>query len=111
MQEQANNIVQVEKKKSKWNISRYFKENSPKNQKAPKTLKEKLNGSHHEETRCTKSQVENTLENRNLKRPSSYFLVLQCWPQQHFIDSGAFAWEFSRSKYPDLFSVFTSSYI
>lgn len=49
-----------------------------KNQKAPKTPKEKLNGSHHEQTRRTKSQVENALENRNLKRPSSYFLVLQC---------------------------------
>lgn len=77
MQEQANNMVQVEKK-SKCYISRYFKEKSPKNQKGPKTPKEKLNGSHHEQTCHTKSQVENALENRNLKRPSSYFLVLQC---------------------------------
>lgn len=72
MQEQANNIVQVEKK----NPNVTLRKRAQKNQKAPKTPKEKLNGSHHEQTRRTKSQVENALENRNLKRPSSYFLVL-----------------------------------
>lgn len=76
MQEQANNIVQVEKKNPNVTFLVTLRKRAQKNQKAPKTSKEKLNGSHHEQTRRTKSQVENALENRNLKRPSSYFLVL-----------------------------------
>lgn len=78
MQEQANNIVQVEKKNPNVTFLVTLRKRAQKTQKAPKTPKEKLNGSHHEQTRRTKSQVENALENRNLKRPSSYFLVLQC---------------------------------
>lgn len=48
MQEQANNIVQVEKKNPNVTFLVTLRKRAQKNQKAPKTPKEKLNGSHHE---------------------------------------------------------------